>query len=168
MKTGSKYYPLYERLSHHEGDTLSLTIDEIEKLLPAKLPPSARINRSWWSNRNKGALQATAWIEAGYLTEIIDLETQTITFKKPQEIYVVQQIDGEIKWDRSAIRSLRQYMKMTQSQFAEKMGVRRQTISEWENGVYLPDRSTMKHLGLVAEKEDFEPLFEGEESLEAE
>ncbi|MDB9528419.1 helix-turn-helix transcriptional regulator [Oscillatoria sp. CS-180] len=168
MKPGSKYYPLYERLSQNEGDTLALTIDEIEALLPTKLPSSARVNRSWWSNRNSGALQATAWIEAGYLTEIIDLDTQTITFKKPQETYVVQQVNGQIKWDKLAIRSLRKYMKMTQSQFAETMGVRRQTISEWENGVYLPDRSTMKHLGLVAEKESFEPLFEDELPTEIE
>ncbi|MEM6716578.1 MAG: helix-turn-helix transcriptional regulator, partial [Cyanobacteria bacterium P01_C01_bin.147] len=81
-----------------------------------------------------------------------------VTFKRFQAEYKIQREAGDIKWDQVAIRALRLHMNLTQSQFAETIGVRRQTISEWENGVYAPDRSTMKHLGLVAEKEAFNPV----------
>ena len=51
---------------------------------------------------------------------------------------------AEIVWQQDAIRALRKHMNMTQSQFAEELGVRRQTISEWENGVYDPDPQHLK------------------------
>lgn len=157
MKPGSKYYPLYERLSQFTEDTFTLTIDELESCIKGKFPKTARTQLSWWANRSKGGHQSTAWIHAGYHTAAIDFEQQTVTFKKFQAEYKIQRVDGVIKWDPSAIRALRKHMQQTQSEFADTIGVRRQTISEWENGVYAPDRSTMKHLGLVAEKEAFDP-----------
>ncbi|MEM1309645.1 MAG: helix-turn-helix domain-containing protein [Cyanobacteria bacterium P01_D01_bin.71] len=157
MKPGSKYYPLYQRLSQIGDSTVTLTLDEMETCLAGKLPNTARQNSTWWANRSKGGHQAKAWINAGYHTDKVDLEQQQITFKKFQAEYKIQRVDGEIKWDQAAIRALRLYMKLSQAQFAEAIGVRRQTISEWENGVYSPDRSTMKHLGLVAEKAAFNP-----------
>lgn len=162
MKSGSKYYPLHQHLVQCGHPSVTLTLSEIETTVGSELPDSARTKRSWWSNRNKGALQAQAWIEAGYHTDTVDLENQTITFQKFDAEYRVNWVNGEITWDQTAIRALRKHMKLTQAQFAETLGVRRQTVSEWENGVYLPDRSTSKHLELVAEKEDFNPLPEDE------
>jgi DNA-binding transcriptional regulator YiaG len=46
-------------------------------------------------------------------------------------------------------------MGLSQSQFAEELGVRQQTISEWETSAYEPNRATSKHLNLVAEKAGF-------------
>ena len=43
-------------------------------------------------------------------------------------------------------------MGMSQQEFADVLGVRQQTISEWERGVYAPSRSRSKHLNLVAER----------------
>lgn len=157
MKPGSKYYPLYQQLSQSEADTFTLTIDEVEACLEGKLPTTAREQGVWWANRSKGGYQSQAWIRAGYHVDKVDLKHQQVTFKKFQAEYKIQREGGAIKWDQAAIRALRLHMNLTQSQFAEAMGVRRQTISEWENGVYAPDRSTMKHLGLVAEKEAFDP-----------
>ena len=164
MKPGSKYYPLYQHLTQCQQNTITLTLTEIEALMTGKLPASAWTKRAWWSNRSKGAIQATAWIEAGYHTHAIDLVQQTVTFKTFEAEYKVQFIDGEIAWDRMAIKALRKHMNLTQAQFAETLGVRRQTVSEWENGVYLPDRSTLKHLELVAEKEAFQVQEESTES----
>ncbi|MBE7380142.1 MAG: helix-turn-helix transcriptional regulator [Leptolyngbya sp. SIO1E4] len=158
MKPGSKYYPLYQHLAHCQQDPIALTLADIETLIAGKLPASAWTKRAWWSNRAKGALQAAAWIAAGYHTDTIDLETQVITFKTFEAEYKVEYSNGEITWNQAAIKALRKHMQLTQAQFAETLGVRRQTVSEWENGVYLPDRSTLKHLGLVAEKEDFQGL----------
>jgi DNA-binding transcriptional regulator YiaG len=158
MKPGSKYYPIYERLAEYETDSITVNLSDIENWIGGPLPTSAKTDSGWWSNRSKGGHQSHAWIDAGYHTEDVDLKQQTITFKKYEAKYtVVQRIDGQIYGDQAAIRARRQHMSLTQAQFAEAMGVRRQTISEWENGVYLPDRSTMKHLALVAEKEAFDP-----------
>lgn len=157
MKPGSKYYSLYERLSQIEEDTFTLTFNELEASIPGGLPASARSTPSWWSNRSKGGHQSRAWIDAGYHTQAIDLQRQTVTFQRFQAEYKIERVDGAIKWDQSAIRALRIHLNLTQSEFAASIGVRRQTISEWENGMYLPDRSTMKHLGLVAERASFNP-----------
>ncbi|MEM9121386.1 MAG: helix-turn-helix transcriptional regulator [Cyanobacteria bacterium P01_D01_bin.6] len=158
MKPGSKYYPLYQRLSQTEADTLTLTIDEVEAQVNGQLPATARLKTSWWANRSKGGYQSQAWVKAGYRVAQVELAKQRVTFKRFQAEYKIQREAGDIKWDQVAIRALRLHMNLTQSQFAETIGVRRQTISEWENGVYAPDRSTMKHLGLVAEKEAFNPV----------
>jgi DNA-binding transcriptional regulator YiaG len=44
---------------------------------------------------------------------------------------------------------------MNQGQFAKELGLRQQTVSEWENGIYAPKRSLCKYLSLVAERADF-------------
>lgn len=155
MKSDSKYYPLYQRLTSCQQESVTLTLAEIEADMPEKLPGTARVKRSWWSNRSKGALQAKAWLEAGYQTEQVDLKQETIRFKKYEAEYRVAPADHALAWDGGSIRALRKHMQLTQAEFADTLGVRRQTVSEWENGVYQPDRSTSKHLELVAEKEAF-------------
>lgn len=162
MKPGSKYYPLYQHLGQRQQATVTLTLAEIESLIGSKLPISAKTQRGWWSNRNTGALQANAWIEAGYQVNSLDLDQQIITFGPFEAEYNITYADGEIAWDKAAIRALRKHMKLTQAQFADTLGVRRQTISEWENGAYLPDRSTVKHLALVAQTQAFEPQADGD------
>jgi DNA-binding transcriptional regulator YiaG len=47
-------------------------------------------------------------------------------------------------------------MGMTQQEMADELGVRQQTISEWEVGVYIPRRSTQKYLSLIAERVGFQ------------
>ncbi|MEM8503683.1 MAG: helix-turn-helix transcriptional regulator [Cyanobacteria bacterium P01_D01_bin.1] len=155
MKVGSKYYPLFEYLRTHAVTSVSLTFAEIEAILQSPLPKSSR-QRAWWSNRDSAsALQAGAWIQAGYQVESIDFEQERVTFLPFQASYHIQRKDGAILWNRSAIRALRRHLGLTQAKFAREMGVRRQTVSEWENGVYEPDRSTAKHLELLAEQKKF-------------
>jgi DNA-binding transcriptional regulator YiaG len=47
-------------------------------------------------------------------------------------------------------------MNLTQAQLAEELGVRQQTVSEWESSVYEPKRAMSKYLTLVAERAGFE------------
>jgi len=47
-------------------------------------------------------------------------------------------------------------MSLTQMDFAEQMSGRRQTVSEQENGLYNPDRSTSKFFELLAKTARFE------------
>jgi len=160
MKAGSKYYPLFEHLQRCQKDLaksqLSMSFAEIERLLKKPLPASAA-KRAWWSNRDTAsALQSGAWVQTGYHVKSVDFEARQVIFTQFQADYTISRKGDAILWDSSAIKALRKHMELTQAKFAEELGVRRQTVSEWENGVYEPDRSTAKHLELIAKQKDFE------------
>ena len=158
IKPGSKYYPLFEHLQKCNGEDTTLTFKTIEAVLKDSLPASAFNKKNWWSNRDSNnALQAKAWISAGYHIETIDLAQQTVVFRKFKAVYNIQQKEGAVVWQQDAIKALRKHMSLTQAQFAQELGVRRQTVSEWENGVYDPDRSTAKLLELIAQQAEFHP-----------
>lgn len=58
-------------------------------------------------------------------------------------------------WDAQRIRLLREHLGITQTQMADELQVRQQTISEWEVGIHMPHRSTQKLLSMVAERAGF-------------
>lgn len=151
----SKYQPLLDFLRQSDQLQVALTFAEVEVLLGEGLPASARNKRGWWSNRSKGALQATAWMSAGYMVEMIDLTEERVTFTKPPQVYRVQCVDNTLQWNSELIRALRLHMGLSQAGMAQELGVRQQTVSEWEKGVYAPTRASSKHLTLVAEKAAF-------------
>jgi DNA-binding transcriptional regulator YiaG len=155
MKEGSKYQPLLEFLRDSNQDEVTLTFAEIEALMNNPLPDSAKTKRAWWSNRSKGALQASAWMEAGYRVEHVNFDEQQVTFRKPTTKPKVQRVGDTGLWNSELIKALRLHMSLTQAEFAERLGVRQQTVSEWENGVYEPTRSKSKHLDLVAQTVGF-------------
>lgn len=57
-----------------------------------------------------------------------------------------------MEWDAEAIEHLRKRLGMTQAAFARELGVRQQTVSEWETGQYRPRGASRKLLGLLAEE----------------
>lgn len=155
MNEGSKYNLLYAHLRRSDAEMVTLTFGEIEGLIGAPLPASARSQRAWWSNRRQGAVQATAWMGAGYHVEMLNLADERVTFRRPRQVYRVQSEGDIVLWDASLIRALRRHMDMSQAEFAHELGVRQPTISEWETGAYAPKRSTSKLLTLVAEQAGF-------------
>jgi len=155
MKTGSKYCRLFESLQSREEDELTLNFAEIEAILEAPLPPSARETRGWWSNRGGGSIQAMAWMEAGYHAVGLDLERKQVTFRKPIRRYGVRRVGDIVLWTGDMIKGLRAHMNMMQSEFAAELGVRQQTVSEWERGTYEPRRAMSKLLTMVAEDAGF-------------
>ncbi|WP_228039981.1 DNA-binding transcriptional regulator [Nodosilinea sp. LEGE 07088] len=123
------------------------------------MPTSALKKKNWWSNRDSAsALQARAWVSAGYQVEAVDLAQQTVTFQTFQATYQVQHKDGAIDWQGRAIKALRVYKGLNQEQFASELGVRRETVSEWENSKYEPDRSKRKLLNIIAKQANFGDL----------
>lgn len=58
-------------------------------------------------------------------------------------------------WDSKKIRALRHHLGLTQSQLAEELGTRQQTISEWETGMYKPRGTSATLLSLIAERAGF-------------
>ena len=66
-------------------------------------------------------------------------------------------------WDALTVRDLRRHMQLTQRELADALGVRQQTVSEWETGVYQPRGACVRMLTLVAEREAYyEPTEEGD------
>lgn len=153
MKQGSRYAPLYEHLRLSGQDEVRLSFAAIETLLGADLPGSARVTRAWWSNRQTG-LQAAAWLHAGYRVATVDMQGQQVLFMRRKPVVRLPRSDKPV-WDSDSIRALREHMGVTQSQLAELLAMRQQTISEWETGAYSPTRASAKALTRIAEDAGF-------------
>ena len=61
-----------------------------------------------------------------------------------------------VKWDAHSVQGLRRHLQLTQSELAVEIGVRQQTVSEWETGQYTPRGASEKLLNMVAERGGFE------------
>ena len=155
IKPGSKYHPLYELLRRLGEDQVRMDFQGLEQLIDTRLPASARAGKAFWSNRGQGALQAAAWMQAGYHVAEVDPERQEVAFARPRLRYQLQGSGGELLWDGQAVLALRRHMGLNQAGLAEVLGVRQQTVSEWERGIYAPTRARSKHLSLIAEKAAF-------------
>ena len=67
-------------------------------------------------------------------------------------------------WNASSIKSLRKTLKMSQSDFSKKLGIRQQTVSEWETGAYLPRGGSLTLLSMIAENIEAS-LFQDNENI---
>ncbi|MDP9238722.1 MAG: helix-turn-helix domain-containing protein [Chloroflexota bacterium] len=63
-------------------------------------------------------------------------------------------------WDAESVCSLRRHLELTQEQLADELGVRQQTVSEWETGAYRPRGASDRLLSIVAERAGF--VYDGE------
>jgi len=59
------------------------------------------------------------------------------------------------QWDAGSIKALRRHLKLTQAGMAEELGMRQQTVSEWEVGEYEPRGASAKMLSIVADRSKF-------------
>jgi DNA-binding XRE family transcriptional regulator len=158
MKEGSKYYPLYLYLRQSEPNEVTLAVADIQGILGATLPPSAWTQPSWWSNRSKGQVQAAAWMDAEFRVVRFDPITSQVTFRRKSTIYHIPpewKHGDTLLWNGELIKALREQLGLSQVDLAEKLGVRHATISEWENDLYTPKRSTSKFLTLFAKESGF-------------
>jgi hypothetical protein len=54
---------------------------EIERIIGATLPESARLYQAWWANQSgAGHTQATSWCSVDWNTKNVDLENEQVTF----------------------------------------------------------------------------------------
>ena len=56
----------------------------------------------------------------------------------------------DMHWNAETVRGLRKFLRLSQSAFSKEIGVRQQTISEWETGVYEPRGASSKLLTMIA------------------
>ncbi len=59
-------------------------------------------------------------------------------------------------WEASSVRALRRHLGLSQSDLAEELGVRQQTVSEWETGLYRPRGASSRVLAIIAERASFQ------------
>jgi len=55
-------------------------------------------------------------------------------------------------WTAERIAALRAELGLTQAEMADELGVRQQTVSEWETGRYLPRGASERVLAMLAER----------------
>jgi hypothetical protein len=79
----SKYGALGEYLKRQRADLVPMTFAEIEKVTGAKLPASSRY-RAWWSNNDFNSVLTKVWIEAGFKSEQVDMESRKLKFRRVQ------------------------------------------------------------------------------------
>jgi DNA-binding transcriptional regulator YiaG len=94
-------------------------------------------------------------MEAGYRVEDVDIDRQQVTFRKSTINYQVQRVGDTVLWNSQLIKALRLHMGLTQAEFAQRLGVRQATVSQWENSAYEPTLATSKYLTLIAEQARF-------------
>jgi DNA-binding transcriptional regulator YiaG len=62
---------------------------------------------------------------------------------------------AKVRWTAQEVKALRSYMGLSQKDLARELGVRQQTISEWETGMYRPRRAMSRYLSMVSERIGF-------------
>ena len=84
---GGRYAALADWLQSRPGriDKVQLTFNEIEEIIEADLPASARNHRAWWANDFVGHTHSQLWLEAGWRTTYINLSEGKITFNRIRE-----------------------------------------------------------------------------------
>jgi hypothetical protein len=80
------YAPLAAHLQAQSPETTSITLtfQEIERLLGKQLPPSAFEYRAWWSN-DPTKPQSAAWLEEGWRTTSISMSDRRLTFVRTSD-----------------------------------------------------------------------------------
>lgn len=81
----NKYQGIFDYLIELPDSQLNttLTFIEIEDLIDASLPKSAKKYRPWWGNEKRGThSQCFAWMNAGWLVDKVDLRAELVTFRR--------------------------------------------------------------------------------------
>jgi putative transcriptional regulator len=58
-------------------------------------------------------------------------------------------------WDAEGVRALRRHLGLTQEELSERLGMRQQTVSEWELGKHRPQGASRTLLSVIAEAASF-------------
>lgn len=83
----SKYMKLAEYLARRLRalNEVTLSFHEIEEIIGDRLPDSARMRRSWWSNV-RGRMPSEAWLTVGWAVREVDLAGEKVKFVRESKI----------------------------------------------------------------------------------
>jgi hypothetical protein len=74
-----------EFLTKQSAHEICMSFAQIERVIGAKLPPSANEHRAWWSNNPSNSVMTKAWLDAGFRSEQVDLEGRKLVFRRTRE-----------------------------------------------------------------------------------
>ena len=82
--SGRKYRKLYTHLCDLTAQEWRASFSDVETVIGDTLPPSARRHRAWWSNHSGDNIlrQARAWLAAGWETADVDIDAETLLFRR--------------------------------------------------------------------------------------
>jgi hypothetical protein len=78
----SKYQYLEEHLRELGIPEWRASFRDIEKVIRAVLPASARAYPAWWSNNPSNNVMTKSWLSAGFQTERLDIPGEKVTFRR--------------------------------------------------------------------------------------
>lgn len=77
----------YAPLEHYLRDLpltqkeVSLSFEQVERILNDKLPASAYQYQAWWANQKEGShVEAFAWMDAGWLVDTVNFTEKWVRF----------------------------------------------------------------------------------------
>jgi hypothetical protein len=77
----TKYAPLGDYLRKQRGSEVRMSFAQVERVIGGKLPPSQH-NRAWWSNNPWNNVMTKVWLDAGFITEQVDIEGRKLVFRR--------------------------------------------------------------------------------------
>ena len=89
----TKYEPLAEFLGSHKGDSCTLALAEIERIIAKPLPRSARTHPAWWGNDGTHS-QARAWMEAGWRARPASPDLDSVIFERKGHTHLRTTLSG--------------------------------------------------------------------------
>ena len=100
MAIRGKYRRLYAFLCGLADQEWRTSFSEIESTIGFDLPPSARLHRPWWGNQRvgNGHSQALAWGVAGWETSDVDMDAETLVFRRRKLPEKVRSLSLEEVW----------------------------------------------------------------------
>lgn len=115
----SKYNPLKEYLAakSQEGDHITITFKDIEKIIREALPKTAYIDRPWWANTQRSN-HAKAWLSAGWKVDKVNLKKGEVLFMKNIGITTNLLSDRSLKGSYRRLESFLEKMPDDQEQLA--------------------------------------------------
>ena len=100
MAKGQSFIGLTAYLEKCGKDEIKLSFSDVERILGFQLPDSAYLHQPYWSNSGSHPI-ASAWLNAGYLSQHVDMKGQTVEFVKKN--HQSRQIQGEA--EKTAVMS---------------------------------------------------------------
>jgi hypothetical protein len=79
----TKYAPLGDYLRKQRTSEVPMTFAQIERVIGGKLPPSQH-HRAWWSNNPWNNVMTKVWLDAGFVTEQVDIDRRKLVFRRVQ------------------------------------------------------------------------------------
>ena len=77
----SRYAAIGWHLNNSNASTIGMTFSDIEELMGAPLPSSARKFRPWWANDLSHAQAKNGWMRYGWRIQNVDMGNEKVEFK---------------------------------------------------------------------------------------